>query len=100
MEFTELKKKIETELKLDKPDFVDDTEDLINLGYIELTATQRLIFSISNFRGRKYIDIRTWFQEQSGAWKPTKKGVHFSTDKFQDFEKISKLFSEIVALDS
>ena len=51
MEFTELKKKIETELKLDKPDFVDDTEDLINLGYIELTATQRLIFSFSNFRG-------------------------------------------------
>jgi hypothetical protein len=99
MEFSELKKKIEADLKLDKPDFVDDTEDLVNLGYIELSATQKLIFSISNFRGRKYIDIRTWFQDQSGAWKPTKKGIHFNTDKFADFEKLSKLFSTVVALD-
>ncbi len=100
MEFSELKKKIETDLQLEKPDFVNDTEDLVNLGYIELTATQKLIFSISNFRGRKYIDIRTWFQDQSGAWKPTKKGIHFSTDKFHDFEKLSKYFSDIVALDT
>lgn len=100
MEFTELKKKIKSELKLEKPDFVADTEDLFNLGFIELTATQKLIFSISNFRGKKYIDIRTWFQDQSGDWKPTKKGIHFSTDKFHDFEKLSKLFSDIVALDS
>jgi hypothetical protein len=100
MEFGALKKKIETELKLEKPDFVKDTDDLINIGHLELTATQKLIFSISNFKGRKYIDIRTWFQDQAGDWKPTKKGIHFSTDKFQYFEKLSNIFSEIVKLDS
>ncbi|MCK4836227.1 MAG: transcriptional coactivator p15/PC4 family protein [Candidatus Aminicenantes bacterium] len=101
MEFVELKKKIETDFKLpEKPDFVKDTDDLVNLGYIELNPTQKLVFSISNFRGKKYIDIRTWFQDQSGAWKPTKKGIHLSTDKFQEYEKLSKIFSDIVDMDS
>jgi hypothetical protein len=99
MEFIDLKKKIETELNLEKPDFLKDTNDLVNIGQIELTATQKLIFSISNFRGKKYIDIRTWFQDQAGDWKPTKKGIHFSIDKFQDFEKYSKIFSDIVSMD-
>lgn len=99
MEFIDLKKKIEAELNLEKPDFLKDTNDLVNIGQIELTATQKLIFSISNFRGKKYIDIRTWFQDQAGDWKPTKKGIHFSIDKFQDFEKYSKIFSDIVAMD-
>lgn len=99
MEFAALKKKITTDLKLEQPEFVKDTEELINIGYLDLTPTQKLIFSISNFRGRKYIDIRTWFQDQGGDWKPTKKGIHFSTDKFQDFEKLSKIFSDIVSLD-
>lgn len=99
MEFAALKKKINTDLELEKPDFVNDTDDLINIGYLELGPTQKLIFSISNFKGRKYIDIRTWFQDQAGDWKPTKKGIHFSTDKFKNFEKLSKIFSEIVKLD-
>ena len=100
MEFAALKKKIITDLELEKPDFVKDTDDLINIGYLELTPTQKLIFSISSFKGRKYIDIRTWFQDQAGDWKPTKKGIHFSTDKFKNFEKLSKTFSEIIKLDS
>ena len=101
MEFAELKKKIETDIKLsEKPDFVKDTGDLINLGYIELNPTQKLVFSLSHFRGKKYIDIRTWFQDQSGAWKPTKKGIHLSTDKFSEFESLSKIFSKVIELDS
>lgn len=101
MDFAELKKKIETDIHLaEKPDFVKDTDDLINLGYMELTPTQKLVFSLSHFRGKKYIDIRTWFQDQSGAWKPTKKGIHLSTDKFQEFESLTKIFSEINELDA
>lgn len=101
MEFTELKKKIETDFNLsEKPDFVKDTDELINLGYIELNPTQKLVFSLSHFRGKKYIDIRTWFQDQSGAWKPTKKGIHLGTDKFKEFETLSNIFSDIIELDS
>ena len=77
MEFEDLKKKIKDELKFQKPDFSSDTASNLNIGSIDLSSTQKLLFSISNFRGKKYIDIRTWFQDQAGEWKPTKKGIHF-----------------------
>ena len=38
MEFEELK--ISSELTIEKPDFVKDTDTNINIGFIDLTATQ------------------------------------------------------------
>ena len=100
MEFADLKEKILKEVELDQPEFVKDTGESMSIGHIELNATQKLIFSISSYRGKKYMDIRTWFQDQSGEWKPTKKGVHFSFDRFEDFEKVIKIYADIHALDS
>jgi len=98
MEFDELKKRIEKELKLNKPDFAKDSKTSINIGELSLGPTQTLLFSLSNFRDKNYMDIRTWFQDQSGEWKPTKKGIHFSIDKFQDFEKLIKTLSDIAQI--
>jgi len=98
MEFTELKKKIESDLRLNKPDFVKDTDTSMNIGHIELNSTQQLVFSVSTFKGKVYIDIRNWFQDQTGEWKPTKKGVHLSMEKLTEFDKLSKIFSEIQKL--
>jgi hypothetical protein len=100
MEFADLKKKVESELKLEKPTFVQDTETSLNIGHIEMNPTQQLVFSVSSFKGKKYVDIRTWFQDQTGEWKPTKKGIHLSVEKFEDFKKLSQVFSEILSLDS
>ena len=98
MEFDELKKRIEKELKLNKPDFAKDSKTSINIGELSLGPTQTLLFSLSNFRDKNYMDIRTWFQDQSGEWKHTKKGIHFSIDKFQDFEKLIKTLSDIAQI--
>jgi hypothetical protein len=100
MEFADLKEKILKEIELDQPEFAKDTGDGLSVGHLELSATQKLVFSISSYRGRKYMDIRTWFQDQAGDWKPTKKGIHFSFDKFEDFEKMLKIYAQIYALDS
>ena len=96
MEFEELKQKISSELSIEKPDFVKDTDTNINIGFIDLTATQKLIFSLSNFRNKQYIDIRTWFQDQSGEWKPTKKGVHFNVDLFENFQTILNSLNQLM----
>ena len=100
MEFADLKKKIESEVTLDKPTFVQDTETSLNTGHIELNPTQQLVFSISSFKGKNYIDIRNWFQDQTGEWKPTKKGIHLSVEKFAEFKNLSQVFSQILSLDS
>jgi len=99
MKFEELKEKIKDELNLQKPDFLKDSETTVNIGQIDLGPTQQLIFSISTFRDKNYFDIRTWFQDQSGEWKPTKKGIHFTFEKFKDFEKHLKTFSDISSMD-
>ena len=100
MDFQELKKQVEKEVELKKPEFVKDTNTSINIGELDLGSTQKLLFSISSFRDKNYIDIRTWFQDQSGEWKPTKKGVHFNIDKFEDFENMVKIFTTIAAIDT
>ncbi len=99
MEFAELKQAIDKELKLEKPEFTEDSETTHNIGELELSTTQKLVFAVSCFRNKKYFDIRTWFQDDSGEWKPTKKGVHFAFEKFEDFEKLIESFSTISKLD-
>lgn len=98
MEFEELKKRVEKDFKLEKPDFMTETATNLNIGAVDLSATQKLIFSISNFRGNNYLDIRTWFQDQSGEWKPTKKGIHLNFTKYEDFKQIINTVSDIISL--
>jgi len=96
MEFAELKERIAAELNLEKPEFVKDSETSIGIGFIDLSSTQKLIFSLSQFRNRDYLDIRTWFQDQSGEWKPTKKGIHMNLEKFDDFRGILDNLAKII----
>ncbi len=88
MDFAELKARLANHMKAAKPDFVQDTDANTNIGFIDLSATQKLIFSVSRFRDRDYLDIRTWYQDQSGEWKPTKKGIHMNLELFADFQNI------------
>jgi hypothetical protein len=99
MEFSELKKAVQKQLAINEPDFIKDNADSLNIGYMELNPTQKLIFSLSSFKGKKYFSVRNWYQTESGEWAPTKKGVNLSFDKFADFESMVKLFSQAIQLD-
>ncbi len=99
MEFQELKEKVLRELPRTELDFLPDSPDTLNLGYLETGQTQRLVFSVSQYRGKKFFDVRTWYQEDSGQWKPTKKGVHLSFERFADFRENLALFEPVIALD-
>ena len=99
MDFSELKKTVQKQLALKGPDFIKDNEESLNVGYMDMNATQKLIFSISTFKGKKYFSVRTWFQAESGEWAPTKKGVNLSFEKFAEFENMIKLFAQAIQLD-
>jgi hypothetical protein len=99
MDFAELKKKLRKDIELDEPDFIKDAEEVLNLGYIETSATQKIVISISTYRTKKYFDIRTWFQGETGEWSPTKKGIRFSFDKFEEFEKSVALIKQAIDAD-
>ncbi len=99
MDFSELKKTVQKQLAINEPEFLKGNEDSLNIGFMDMNATQKLIFSISTFKGKKYFSVRTWFQAESGEWAPTKKGINLSFEKFEEFENMIKLFAQAIQLD-
>lgn len=99
MDFSELKKKVRKQVEIQEPDFLKENDEALNVGFMEMNATQKLIFSISTFKNKKYFSVRTWFQAESGEWAPTKKGINLSFEKFADFEKMVKVFAQAIELD-
>ncbi len=70
MDFQQLKEKVKKEVAIQETDFIEENDSTLNVGFLETTATQKLVYSISNYRDKKFFDIRTWYQEESGQWKP------------------------------
>lgn len=99
MDFSELKKAVRKQVELQEPEFIKESDEALNVGFMEMNATQKLIFSISTFKGKKYFSVRTWFQAESGEWAPTKKGINLSFEKFEDFAKMVQVFAQAIALD-
>jgi hypothetical protein len=55
------------------------------IGEIERGETEVLRVSAEEYKGRKYIDIRIYFENDENEWKPTKKGVTVQPEKVAEF---------------
>ncbi len=53
---------------------------------MEKGPNEKIFFSLSEFKGRKYADIRVYFENGESEWKPTKKGITISLDRFAEFK--------------
>lgn len=42
---------------------------------IQKNATEKVIVGLREFKGRPFADVRIYFEDESGQYKPTKKGV-------------------------
>ena len=42
-----------------------------------------IFVSISDFKGRKYVDIRKYFVSDNNKWIPTKKGIALGKEQFE-----------------
>jgi hypothetical protein len=52
------------------------------LATIERSDTEQLQISVSEYRGKSYLNMRIFYTTDEGAtWLPTKKGVTFSPDQ-------------------
>jgi hypothetical protein len=66
----------------------------MNVGDIERTETEVVRVSTEEFKGRKYLDIRIYFENDEGEWKPTKKGVTIAPDKVDTFIELIRKAKE------
>lgn len=52
------------------------------LATIDRSDTEQLQISVSEYKGRSYLNMRIFYTTDDGAsWLPTKKGVTFSPDQ-------------------
>ncbi len=52
------------------------------LATIEKSGTEQLQISISEYKGKSYLNMRIFYTTDDGAtWLPTKKGVTFTPDQ-------------------
>jgi hypothetical protein len=66
------------------------------IGEIERGETEVLRVSTEEYKGRKYIDVRIYFENDEGEWKPTKKGVTIQPDRLDDFLDLIKKAAKAV----
>lgn len=50
------------------------------IGSIENGNGRSVKIHLQTFKGKDYIDVRTWIQDDQGEWKATPKGLCLSTE--------------------
>jgi hypothetical protein len=42
-------------------------------------------FTLNEYKGTQYIDVRTFYKAEDGSYKPSRSGVTFRPEQFEDF---------------
>jgi len=64
---------------------------------MEKSSNEKIVFSLSEFKGKSYADVRVYYEDDEGEWKPTKKGVTVAVDRFSEFKEHVKALEEFLA---
>jgi len=57
------------------------------IAQFEKNATEVVRVSLTEYRGRKLVDVRVYYSDDEGQYRPTKKGVSLSVDVYPDFKR-------------
>lgn len=57
------------------------------LATIERSDTEQLQISVSEYKGRSYLNMRIFYTTDGATWLPTKKGVTFAPDQLDLLEE-------------
>jgi hypothetical protein len=53
---------------------------------------EKIVFGVTEFKGKTYADVRIYYEDDEGEWKPTKKGITVALDRFREFrDNLDKL---------
>ena len=62
----------------------------------EKNATEVVRVSLTEYRGRKLVDVRVYYSDSEGQYRPTKKGVSLSVDVYPDFKRAMLALEKIL----
>ncbi len=58
------------------------------IGEIQKTGTDRIIVTVKEFKGKTYIDVRNFFENDEGEMVPTKKGVSLTPENLDELIRL------------
>jgi len=58
------------------------------IGEIQKTGSDRIIVTVKEFKGKTYVDVRTFFENDDGEMVPTKKGVSLTPENLDELIRI------------
>lgn len=61
------------------------------IGEIHKNSTEKIRVTLSEYKGYTFLDVRVYYEDDSGEWRPTKKGIAISKD---NLEPLIKLLNE------
>jgi hypothetical protein len=54
---------------------------------IAKNPTEEVRVSLTSYRGHDLVDIRVFFQDDQGEWRPTKRGVSLAVESFAELRE-------------
>jgi hypothetical protein len=54
---------------------------------IEKGLGERIHVRVSQFKGRVYLDVRNFYEDDAGEWKPTRKGVSVPVELYEQLQQ-------------
>lgn len=58
------------------------------IGEIQKTGTDKIIVTVKEFKGKTYVDVRNFFENDAGEMIPTKKGVSLTPENLDELIQI------------
>lgn len=58
------------------------------IGEIQKTGTDKIIVTVKEFKGKTYIDVRNFFENDEGEMVPTKKGVSLTPENLDELIRL------------
>lgn len=68
----------------------------MQIGEID-KGKDKIIVTVKEFKGKQYVDIRTFFENDDGEWIPTKKGISFTPENLDEAIKLLQKAKKNVA---
>lgn len=56
----------------------------MKIGEIQKTGTDRIIVTVKEFKGKTYVDVRNFFENDEGEMVPTKKGISLTPENLDE----------------
>ncbi len=56
----------------------------MKIGEIQKTGTDKIIITVKEFKGKTYVDVRNYFENDEGEMVPTKKGISLTPENLDE----------------